>query len=74
VLRVWLADGARMIVRPSGTEPKLKFYLQAREDVAPGEPVAQARERASSRLQVLEQQLRALISSDTPAMNAKAGA
>jgi phosphomannomutase len=67
-------NGTRVCVRPSGTEPKLKFYLQAREDVAPGEPVAQARERASSHLQVLEQQLRALISSDTPAMNAKAGA
>src|SRR3546814_4434811 len=27
VLRIWLEDGSRLIVRPSGTEPKLKMYL-----------------------------------------------
>ncbi|WP_125132647.1 phospho-sugar mutase [Microbacterium sp. 10M-3C3] len=30
VLRMWLADGSRLIVRPSGTEPKLKMYLDVR--------------------------------------------
>lgn len=32
VLRYWLADGSRLIVRPSGTEPKLKLYLDVRGD------------------------------------------
>ncbi|MFT4221192.1 MAG: phospho-sugar mutase [Microbacterium sp.] len=32
VLRLWLADGSRLIVRPSGTEPKLKLYLDVRGD------------------------------------------
>ncbi|MDT0115796.1 phospho-sugar mutase [Microbacterium sp. PRF11] len=30
VLRIWLDDGSRLIVRPSGTEPKLKLYLDVR--------------------------------------------
>lgn len=29
ILRIWVEGGARIIVRPSGTEPKLKAYLDA---------------------------------------------
>ncbi|PVE93265.1 phospho-sugar mutase [Microbacterium sp. TPD7012] len=36
VLRYRLTDGSRVIVRPSGTEPKLKIYIDARADSAEG--------------------------------------
>ncbi len=43
---VWTLDGARAIVRPSGTEPKLKCYAEAVVPVG-DQPVAAARARAT---------------------------
>lgn len=41
-----LADGRRVAVRASGTEPKIKFYGYARADVADADDLPAARERA----------------------------
>jgi phosphomannomutase len=47
-LRYLLADDTRVIVRPSGTEPKLKIYLEA--IVHPDGDLAEARAEAARRL------------------------
>ena len=48
-LRYLLDDDSRIIVRPSGTEPKLKVYLEAIEPVA-DDDLGPARDRAAERL------------------------
>jgi phosphomannomutase len=46
VLAFELASGGRVIARPSGTEPKAKFYFDVCEEVRAGEPVQMAMARA----------------------------
>jgi phosphomannomutase len=58
-LRYRLADGARVIVRPSGTEPKLKCYLEVVVPVDPEAGVDAARISAASRLDALRDGIKA---------------
>lgn len=51
-LRWYLEDDSRIIVRPSGTEPKLKVYLEVIEPVGGGD-LGEARQRAATRLRGL---------------------
>ncbi|MGO9838819.1 MAG: phospho-sugar mutase [Polyangiaceae bacterium] len=53
VLSFDLGSGSRVIARPSGTEPKAKFYFDVREEVHPGEPAAAARARSAVRMKGL---------------------
>jgi len=50
VLRFDLDDGARVMVRPSGTEPKIKYYFDQRGEVGPGETLDAARARTATKL------------------------
>ena len=51
---VWTLDGARAIVRPSGTEPKLKCYAEA---VVPVRRRAGRRRRAARRSTIVDEVL-----------------
>ena len=53
VLAFELASGSRIIARPSGTEPKAKFYFDVREPIAEGESLAVATARAEATMKKL---------------------
>ncbi len=56
-----LAGGRTVKLRPSGTEPKLKIYLEAAEPPAPKERLGEARRRAAAALDDLERAVRELL-------------
>ena len=51
--------GERLVIRPSGTEPKLKAYLEVVEE--PDDDVAAARARAATRMSDLRAEVEALL-------------
>jgi phosphomannomutase len=56
-LRLLLADNTRVIVRPSGTEPKLKSYLEVIEPVAGASDLERARSSAASKIAAVKADL-----------------
>jgi phosphomannomutase len=64
VLSFELAGGSRIVARPSGTEPKVKFYFDVREDVREKEPMAEAELRAQGIMKAMAEAFVALASSE----------
>ncbi|WP_404825440.1 phospho-sugar mutase [Fructilactobacillus lindneri] len=52
VLKYWLADGTWLAIRPSGTEPKIKFYVGIKADTAEA-----AKQRLQSYVKAIDNEL-----------------
>ena len=50
VLRYWLADGSKLVIRPSGTEPKVKIYVET-----VGQAISSCDEHLKNLVQAFEQ-------------------
>jgi phosphomannomutase len=61
VIRIELDGAQRITVRPSGTEPKLKIYLDCVAEVAENETLSAARARAEQCAEQLSLGIRALL-------------
>jgi phosphomannomutase len=60
VLAYDLDGGSRVTLRPSGTEPKVKYYFELREPLTASEPLETARSRALEKLNRLSEAFVAL--------------
>ena len=57
VLQFITADGSKVTVRPSGTEPKIKFYFSVREPILPEQTLAEVDGILEERLAALKKDL-----------------
>lgn len=57
VLQFITADGTKVSVRPSGTEPKIKFYFGVKTELAAKEQLEQASQQLNDKLVLLKQEM-----------------
>lgn len=57
VLQYFTEDGSKVSVRPSGTEPKIKFYIEVRGTMAKPEDYAEANRLAEVKIEAIKKDL-----------------
>lgn len=58
-LLLWLADGTKILVRPSGTEPKVKLYIGVEEKLSGG--ITAAEQTAKEKAKRIQQAMQELL-------------
>ena len=57
VLQYYTQDGTKLSIRPSGTEPKIKFYIEVKGKADTREALKQAEEMADKKVQQIREEL-----------------
>ncbi len=57
VLQYFCEDGTKVSVRPSGTEPKIKFYIEVKEKMADVNDYARCNEAAQAHIEAIKKDL-----------------
>ncbi len=57
VLQYFTADGSKISIRPSGTEPKIKFYIEVRGTMKSKADYAEAIKAAEAKTEMIKQEL-----------------
>lgn len=57
VLQYYTEDGTKLSIRPSGTEPKIKFYIEVKDRVNSREELKEAEESANKKIELIRTKL-----------------
>jgi phosphoglucomutase len=57
VLQFILTDGSKISARPSGTEPKIKFYFSLRKEISSINEVVSAQNELQKKIEVIKDEL-----------------
>lgn len=57
VLQYYTEDGTKLSIRPSGTEPKIKFYIEVKDRVNSREELKEAEESANKKIELIRTEL-----------------
>ena len=57
VLQYYTEDGTKLSIRPSGTEPKIKFYIEVKGKADSREALKQAEESTDKKVQLIREEL-----------------
>jgi len=57
VLQFILTDGSKISARPSGTEPKIKFYFSLRKEISSSEEISSIQNELTNKIEVIKAEL-----------------